>query len=147
MEKSLFRFAMTAFAIVVLGINLSELSSYSQVSVVTDRLKNDLISQNINDADITGLLSSLKTNGSWDDIDYANRSRTTWSPSTHSRRLLQICRVYNKPGSIHFHNADVKSKILKIIDFCIAYKPVSDNWWYNAIGVPISSGPAVTNIH
>jgi chondroitin AC lyase len=117
--------------------------SFTQVNVITDRIRNDLISQNVSDTEISNLLASLKQDGSWDDIDYANAHRTNWDPSNHSRRLFQICRAYNKPSSIHFHKSEVKSKILSIIDFYITRKPVSDNWWYNAIGAPTNLGPAL----
>jgi len=129
--------------VVFLGLLFSEPASYSQISEITGRLKSDLISQNVNDAEITRLLSLLRADGSWSDIDYSNLSRTSWSPVTHSRRLLQICRAYNKPGSIHFHSSDVKSGIMKIIDFHIARRPRSDNWWWNAIGDPTNLGPAL----
>lgn len=117
--------------------------SFSQISVITDRLRTDLIMQTINDNEVSDLLKTLKPEGSWDDIDYGNRSRTNWEPVTHSRRLVQLCRAYNKPESKHFHNPQVKASILNIIKYYLTARPVSDNWWYNAIGAPTNFGPAL----
>lgn len=122
---------------------LTRFQGYSQVSIITERLRNDLINQTVNDSEISGYLNKMKSDGSWDDIDYKDQSNTNWQAATHSGRLKLICIAYNKPASIHFHVKDVKVRIRSIIDFYIAVKPKSANWWFNAIGAPINLGPAL----
>ena len=116
---------------------------FSQVSIITERIQKNLISQELNEADVARYLDNLNADGSWSDIDYSNRSNTNWEPLSHSRRLLLACRAYNKEGSGFFHSEEAKGKIMKIIEFYIGRQPKSDNWWYNAIGAPVNLGPAL----
>lgn len=127
-------------AILFITINLN---SFSQVDVITKRLQESLISQNIGDSETASFIRNLNPDGSWNDIKYNDRSNTNWDPVTHCRRLLRICQAYNKPGSSLFHNPRVKEKIQSIIDYYISINPKSDNWWYNAIGAPAEIGPAL----
>ena len=85
---------------------LYSLHVYSQVSKVTDRLRNDLIAAYINDAEVSGFLKSMKPDGSWTDIDY--KRSLNWQAVTHMRRLQSICIAYNKPGSLFYHSKEVK---------------------------------------
>lgn len=117
--------------------------SASQVQVISARLNNELTSQNLNDSLITDLLSRLSPEGSWSDVDYGSKSITNWPPLIHSSRLKLVCTAYRKPSSMHFHQPEVKDKIIRMIEFYINTAPVSDNWWYNAIGAPINLGPAL----
>jgi len=135
-----FRMRISLFSFLLLT---GSISCFSQISIITDRLRNDLISENVRDSVISDLMETLSADGSWNDIDYANRSRTNWLPVTHSRRLVSVCQAYNKPESIHFHNPEVKEAIRKIFSYYLFVKPVSDNWWYNAIGAPTNFGPAL----
>jgi chondroitin AC lyase len=119
------------------------LSALPQSAKVTENLRNELISENVNDSAITSIVSKLSADGSWSDIDYSNTSITNWIPATHSGRLVKIGIAYNKPGSLLYHKPDVMKKIKLALDFYIKVKPVSKNWWYNAIGAPTNFGPAL----
>ena len=129
--------------ILLLSIITGFRDSYSQINIITERLKNSLIEQNVNDDEISRHLDNLKPDGSWSDVDYKNRSSANWDPLTHSNRLQLICIAYNKPESRFFHKKQVKDKIIKMFEFYIDEKPESDNWWYNAIGGPNNLSPAL----
>jgi hypothetical protein len=116
---------------------------WPQSSKVTEKLRNELISQNVNDSLVMSMISKLSPEGSWGDIDYSNTSINNWVPVSHSRRLVQLGVAYNKPGSILYHKAGVLEKIRLALDFYIKTKPKSDNWWFNAIGAPTNLGPAL----
>ena len=126
-----------------LSLILLSSSAYCQISVITQRLREDLISKNIDDSEVKSYLNTLNADGSWNDIDYTNTSITNWPAVNHSGRLETICAAYNKPSSSFFHRSDVKVKIEGIINYYIKTKPYSANWWYNAIGAPINFGPAL----
>jgi chondroitin AC lyase len=110
---------------------------------IADKLRNELISPDVNDSAVISLISRLRPEGNWEDIDYTNTSITNWIPVSHSRRLIQLGAAYNKPGSILYHNTEVLEKIRKTLDYYILVKPKSNNWWYNAIGAPTNFGPAL----
>jgi len=128
-------------ALLLFIVNL--LTAHSQINIVTERLRSNLISGPERDSIVADYLNTLKPDGSWGDIDYANTSNTNWQPGTHTGRLRSICVAYNKPTSRFYHVPEVKTRIQNIIDFYISAKPTSANWWYNAIGAPISLGPAL----
>jgi len=118
-------------------------SAWPQAAKVTEKLRNELITQNVNDSAMANLVARLTPEGSWGDIDYSNTSITNWVPSSHSRRLVQLGVAYNKPGSILYHRPEILEKIRKALDYYILVKPKSNNWWYNAIGAPTNFGPAL----
>lgn len=87
---------------------------------------------------VNGYLASLRADGSWGDINYADISRTTWSPTTHMSRLREMAKAYADPaGSLH-GSAALRDGILKAYDYWISTDPQSDNWWHNEIATPQS---------
>lgn len=140
--KFLFQFRFLVFLTVTMLVITTEKSA-SQVQLISERLKNELTSQTVNDSLITDLLIRLTYEGRWNDVDYASKSITNWPPLAHSSRLKSVCTAYRTPSSIHYHKPEVKDKIVRMIEYYIKSDPVSDNWWYNAIGAPINLGPAL----
>jgi chondroitin AC lyase len=133
---------LVVFGTLILPL-ISSLSCYSQINTITERLRKELISQSIDNNEVSAYLQTLKKDGSWKDIDYRNSSVTNWPALSHSIRLKEICIAYSQPTGIHYHDALVKAEIESIIDFYIASKPMSDNWWLNAIGAPVNFGSAL----
>lgn len=117
--------------------------SSAQVQVISERLKNESISQSLNDSLVTELLNRLTPEGSWSDVDYSSKSITNWPALSHSSRMKSVCAAYRNPSGIHYHKTEVKDKIVRMFEYYISVNPVSDNWWYNAIGAPINLGPAL----
>jgi chondroitin AC lyase len=116
-------------------------TSLSQVDIVTERLRNNLIRIDINDSEVSGYLKTMNTDGSWGDIDY--KRSVNWQAPRHLARLHSICVAYNKPENSNYHHKEVKEKIRKSIEFYIQAKPWSSGWWQNAIGAPIVIGPVL----
>jgi chondroitin AC lyase len=115
----------------------------SQIKIINQRLRDELIKETVDDKDITKYLTTLKSSGSWSDIDYSDSSQRDWPAVNHSKRLKSICTGYNKPSSFYFHSNELKDKITAAIEFYIKTKPQCPNWWFNAIGVPNNLGPAL----
>jgi chondroitin AC lyase len=112
-------------------------SQNTDIELINQRWRADLIKTNLTDSGITTQLNNLGTDGSWSDIDYADVARSNWKPIAHVDRLRSICMAYNKTTSIHYHSVAVKNKIKLAIDFWIQRKPTSVNWYSNQIAVPI----------
>jgi chondroitin AC lyase len=115
----------------------------SQINIISQRLRVDLIRETVNDNDITNYLTTFNSDGSWNDINYSDSSSRDWPAVDHSRRLKSICTVYNKSTSVYYHSSELKSKITAAIEFYIKTKPQCPNWWFNAIGAPNNLGPAL----
>jgi chondroitin AC lyase len=90
--------------------------------------------------------TGLRGDGSWADLDYADRSRTYWQPLTHLDRVLIMSRASRLSG-----DRSLLPKIHAALDFWLRGDFSSPNWWQNEIGAPrllaqtlICLGPDVT---
>ena len=143
MSQSITKSIFKRLSIIPLVLVFSSSVVLSQINIINQRLRDDLIREPVDDKDITNYLTTLKSDGSWSDIDYSDSSSRDWPAVDHSRRLKSICTVYNKPTSLYFHSNELKSKIAATIEFYIKTKPKCPNWWFNAIGAPNNLGPAL----
>jgi chondroitin AC lyase len=82
------------------------------------------------------LFQNQMENGSWPDIDYADRSRTHWAPSTHLSRLHRLAWAHRLNRS----ESPFERAILTGLNYWIEQDPESDNWFHNIIGVPREMG-------
>lgn len=94
-------------------------------------------------ARIDSLARTLRADGSWPDLDYADKSRSRWQPSTHWDRILLLTQAYRSARHPAFNRPELKAKIETAIAYWNAAKPVSENYWWNAIGVPLKMGEAL----
>lgn len=88
------------------------------------------------------LLSSIQQDGSWKDIDYADKKRSGWLPKNHADRILELAKVYATPPSEFYHSKEVAQVLHKAMKYWFDKKLVCPNWWYNQIGIPKTLGPA-----
>jgi chondroitin AC lyase len=130
-------------SLIILFISIPFAVSFSQVNVITQRLRDELIKDALDDNEIANYLKTLNPAGSWSDIDYADSSQRDWPAVDHSRRLKSICTAYNKSSSVYYHSKELRIRIIGAIEFYVQTKPVCPNWWFNAIGAPNNLGPAL----
>lgn len=91
---------------------------------------------------IRAFLSGQTDEGSWPDINYADKKRSGWEPRIHTERILELVRLYYTKESSYYHSPDVGKAVHKALGWWFAHKPVCLNWWYNQIGVPKTLGTA-----
>jgi chondroitin AC lyase len=94
-------------------------------------------------ATIRQWLASLKPDGTWPDINYADSGSATWAPSTHLSRMQTMAQAYRNPANALYDSASVKNGFLLAFDAWIRLDPQSPNWWWNQIGAQLSLGPAM----
>src|SRR5262249_41942871 len=82
------------------------------------------------------LLASLKTGGSWPDIDYASQARSSWPPATHLTRVLGLTVYAWRAGTPAADVATALTAIHAALAFWKQHDYQCPNWWYNQIGVP-----------
>ncbi len=82
------------------------------------------------------LMGSLQPDGTWSDIDYANRSRSAWPVPAHLGRVGTLARAYRAPASTTESDRRVLAAALKSLDAWLRLDPQNPNWWWNRIGVP-----------
>jgi len=86
--------------------------------------------------EILKIARGLDGEGRWADVDYENRSRSSWKTFEHLRRLWEIVRARSTPGSSLFENRELSRAISRGLDFWLARDFRNPNWWWNRIGVP-----------
>ena len=85
-------------------------------------------------------IQTLGENGKWADLDYSDKSSSRWQPGTHWTRLLLLTQAYRSPGHSQFNQKSLKNKLLKSIAWWNTESLTSQNYWWNAIGVPLRMG-------
>lgn len=94
------------------------------------------------DTQTASLLSTLQSDYSWPDINYASTAQTDWAPGNHLARLGTLAKAYSKPTSVYYGDADLKTKIEGVMNYWLALSPAptSTNWFYLSISVPKDIG-------
>lgn len=87
---------------------------------------------------IRRVLATLGQDGSWTDIDYADKTRGSWKAARHTDRLVEMARIYQKPGSPVLRDAALCKAIHLGLGHWLKMNYKNPNWWYNDIGIPRS---------
>lgn len=93
------------------------------------------------EASIEGYIQTQRPDGSWPDIDYANKEPGSWRTAGHLSRLLIMATVYSRPSHPLSGNAALCAAILKGIRHWTEKDYVNPNWWYMQIGAPQTMAP------
>lgn len=101
------------------------------------------LSENVTDDEIGRLLSRLQDDGSWTDIDYADKNPSGWTPSFHVQRIMFLARAYRNSDSRYFRNRELGIQIHTSFHYWFTGNFTCPNWWYNSIGVPKMLGVAL----
>lgn len=83
---------------------------------------------------------SLRTDGSWADLDYASKARSGWAPDQHCTRMLAMATRAGLHGTPLSERAELLTAVHKAFAYWIAHDYQCTNWWYNQIGVPKTLG-------
>lgn len=87
--------------------------------------------------------ASLRGDGSWPDLDYANRQGTDWPHLGHIERATLLARAYRAPSPPLTGDAALRDAIGRAWEFWFARDFTNANWWYNEIGIPRALAPGL----
>ena len=96
-----------------------------------------------NTANPITLYESQKTDGSWDDIGYTNKTRSLWEAYLHLSRTFAMAKVFRDKNSEFYLDHRISSAVCAAMKWWIDNDPVNPNWWWNVIGVPRIMGGIV----
>lgn len=88
--------------------------------------------------DLGSYYNKVVTGSHFSDIDYTSRSAASWPVIAHVRRVESMADAYTRTDSKYYNDADLFSKIEKLLDFWHTANVTSTNWWQQSIGVPKS---------
>lgn len=93
-------------------------------------------------AKIRNLLSTLRAEGSWPDINYADTKRSGWEPKQHAERILELTKLYCSDDPEFGRSDALREAIHRALGFWFRAGLRCKNWWYNEIGIPKTLGAA-----
>ncbi len=104
-------------------------------SLLSDRYAAALTSgQNVSDA--AEIRASLREDGSWPDIDYSSKVRSSWPAAVHVKpRLMTLAADWRVNG-----NRESLEAAHRALGFWLKHRFKNPNWWWNDIGVPMFVG-------
>lgn len=101
------------------------------------------LSEIVTDDEAGQLLSRLQDDGSWPDIDYADKSRSGWAPSFHVQRIMFLAKAYRNSNSRYFSDQQLGESLHRAFNYWFSENFTCPNWWYNSIGIPKMLGTAL----
>ena len=83
-----------------------------------------------------GLMEALQGDGSWPDVHYEGKRRSSWQPAGHMSRLAALTRAFAHEQSALKEDADLLAATLRAYDYWMEKDFQCPNWWWNQIGIP-----------
>ena len=104
-------------------------------ALIRQRLSDWLAQSPINTSKTLAAAQTLRPDGTWPDVDYANRNGGSWEPFEHLDRMRNLAILFRSDSS-----AELGTVVRKALIAWVERDPQSDNWWYNSIGTPQEVG-------
>ncbi len=113
---------------------------YQDIDIIAQRLREELTAITTSADEVNATLVRLAPDGMWPDIDYADVSRSHWSPGQHVMRVAHLAAAYRQLLFSADEGDALESAILAALTFWVNRDPQSDNWWFNEIHTPMYVG-------
>jgi len=105
--------------------------------IVKERVIKELMIGDVDNNRIQEILSRLRPDGSFIDINYDDLSRTAGFPHRkHTRDLFYMAKAYQQKESTYYENTALKRSIDQSFKFWVEHDFVGDNWHNNQISTP-----------
>ena len=80
---------------------------------------------------------ALEKDGRWPDIDYADRTPSTWRPRQHLERTRRLALAVTHPQSVVRNDPAIRAALWRALDHWQEKQYKNPNWWHNRIGTPM----------
>ncbi len=131
MKKSVF---IAFFLICVWSIGNAQ---SKDLGINKQRIVTELMNNKPVDSQVETILSKMKEDGSFNDINYSDLSRTASFPhGRHTSDLAYIAKAYKTQTSAFYQSKKVKDAIVSGLNFWVKNDFVGDNWHDNQITTP-----------
>jgi chondroitin AC lyase len=88
-------------------------------------------------------IARLRDDGTWPDVEYADRTRGGWRTATHVYRVRDLAQAYAKPGHPLQGSGQVRDAVVRALRHWVEKDYRNSNWWYTRIDVPKAVAPAL----
>jgi len=112
-----------------------------KLKVLKEQVLIDILATHASEKEVTALFAQMREDGSWPDINYADKTRGGWTVNDHLTRLISMAILYKNAGTKWMGDQELKKKIIAGLDFWLKNDFICPNWWYPQIGVPKTLAP------
>lgn len=95
-------------------------------------------------SDALDYVASQEPDGSWDDVDYADRTSSAngsvWSAYTALYRMLAMAQAYRDPQADGFEDPALVTAVERSLEHWDVANPGNTNWWETEVGESIAMG-------
>lgn len=81
------------------------------------------------------ILATMSPDGSWPDVDYISTPRSNWPSLQHFEYLHDLAVAFNAEEQSQ-PKEQLKTAILRGLDYWLVKDFQNPNWWYQSIGLP-----------
>ena len=126
-------------SLLCLFLTLSNLGNAQSkdLGIIKQRIVTELMSSKPADSQVETILSKIKEDGSFNDINYSDLSRTASFPhGRHTSDLAYIAKAYKTKTSAFYQSKKLKDAVINGLNFWVKNDFVGDNWHDNQITTP-----------
>jgi len=111
-------------------------SADSEIEILRKRVIAEMLEPKVDEAKVTQLINTIRSDGTWAGIDYIDVSNTGFQHARHLANMVEMSRAFRKKGSKLKGDAKLKKAIYMALDYWLANDFICQNWWHNQIGTP-----------
>ena len=119
-----------------IAVSINSLPEDPGMAQLRRNLIGNILKDKQDDESIEKMLSLIKPDGSFSDLNYSNRTRGGWPVCNHLNRLLDMVVAWKSPQSSWFDSPKLKNPIFSVLNHWLKNDYINPNWWYPEIGVP-----------
>lgn len=115
------------------------MSQQNDFEVIKDRVFAELMKKKVDDARVKTIIERIQDDGSFQDINYVDLSRTAGFPQRrHTSDLVYLATAYKQQSSAFYTDPVLKEIIVRGFKFWVDNDFFGDNWHNNQISTPTS---------
>jgi len=111
----------------------------TDLDTLRQRIHADLVAKTDN-SEAAAFVSTQNTDGSWTDVNYADKDESRWVPVIHLRRLVSIGAAYYTSGHALHQSSTALTAIERGLTYWYGRNSTSNNWWHIEVNTPQQLG-------
>ncbi len=105
--------------------------------IIKKRVVDELLKTEVDDVQVEAIINKMNDDGSFNDINYDDLSRTAGFPQRyHTYNLVTLAEAYKTKASDYYKSKKVKDAIVRGLKYWVDHDFFGDNWHNNQISTP-----------